>query len=109
MFGAKGPNSSQYDFKGTTVCSSLFSKNHPQVLTNPLLREQVALSVARLELEDHNPTKEEAFPISFKTKQMNSRAPNTEPLWLLKIPTTPNKTSKKFKNRSTHSLKNVRI
>jgi hypothetical protein len=109
MFGAKGPNSSQYDFKGTTVSLTLCSKNHLQALTSPPLQEQVALLAAKQVLEDHNLTKDGASQTSFKTRLMSSREPNTELPWLLKIPTILNKTSKKFKKKSTHSSRSVRI
>jgi hypothetical protein len=77
MFGAKGPNSSQYDFKGTTVHLTKFSLNHLLAHTNPLHPAQVELLAAMQEqLADHNPTKEEAFPTNFRIKLINSRAPD---------------------------------
>jgi len=110
MFGAKGPNSSQYDFKGNTVNLSKFSSNHLQAHTNPLHPVQVAPSVAMQEqLVDHNPTKVEVFPTNFRIKQINSRAQDTRNFWLLKIPTTLRKTSKNLRKKSMLCFNNVPI
>ena len=47
MFGAtKGPNSSQYDFKGTSVTFNLFSSNPHLPLINPHLPEPEELAEA---------------------------------------------------------------
>ena len=79
MFGAKGPNSSQYDFKGTTVHLIKYSLNHLPAHTSLLHPVQVAPSAAMLEqLEDHNQTKAEAFPTNFKIKPINSKAQDTK-------------------------------
>ena len=71
MFGTKGPNSSQYDFKGTTVSLTLCSKKRLQALTNLPLQEQAVQSAVKQELEDHNPIKDAAFQISFKIRLIN--------------------------------------
>lgn len=110
MFGAKGPNSSQYDFKGTTVHLTKFSSNHPPAHTNLLLLAQVAPLVAMQEqLADHNQTKEEAFPTNFRIKLINSRALDTRNSWLLKIPITLRKTSKNLRKKSMLCFNNVPI
>jgi len=92
MFGAKGPNSSQYDFKGTTVHLSSFRPNRLLLPTSPLLLVRVALVV---ELQaDLSHKKEQASPTNLQTKPTNSRVPSTEMPSLPKTPTTLKKTSK---------------
>jgi|LakMenEpi03Aug12_release.lakeMendotaPanAssembly.Ray.scaffolds.fasta_scaffold4581698_1 hypothetical protein len=79
MFGAKGPNSSQYDFKGTTVYLIKYSSNHLPAHTSLLRLVQAELLVAMQEqLADHNQTKAEGFQINCKIKPINSKAPDTK-------------------------------
>ena len=107
MFGAtKGPNSSQYDFKGTSVLQPLFSWNHLPLLINPHLPELEELVVEE-QLEDLNLTKEEGSAISFKIKLTNSKVPNTETPWQLKIPITLNKILRNSRKKSTLFLKSA--
>lgn len=75
MFGAKGPNSSQYDFKGTSVLFSSFRLSLLLHLTN-LLRH-VQAEQAEVHQEDLNPIKAVVFPTNYKTKPTNFREQNT--------------------------------
>lgn len=100
MFGNKGPNSSQYDFKGTTVPEPLFSSSLPPAPTSLLPPEQEAPSPEAVEpLAAHNPTRVEASQTSSRIKQMSSKVLNIEQLWLPKIQTTLNKTSKNWRRK----------
>lgn len=101
----KGPNSSQYDFKGTSVYQLLQSKNPLQAPISPLLPEQEALAVEPQAVL--NQIKEEDSPTSSRIKQMNSKAPNTEPPLQQKTQTILKKISRNLKKRSTPSSKNV--
>ena len=101
MFGAtKGPNTSQYDFKGTSVPLFSFSSNHHPRPTNPHPPEPEE-PVEEEHQEDHNLTREEDSATNSKIKPTNLKAPNTETLSLQKIPTTPNKILRNLKKKST--------
>ena len=78
MFGAtKGPNTSQYDFKGTSVSSFLYSSNHLPPLTNPRL--PVLEEPAEEEhQEDPSPTREEGSATILRIRPMNLKVPSTE-------------------------------
>lgn len=107
MNGAKGPNSSQYDFKGTSVHSLLLSINLPQVHTSrPHLVQEAQVDLEPL--VDLNLTKAEASQTNSLIKPTNSKALNTELPWLLRVPTLK-KISKNSKKKLTSSLKSVSI
>lgn len=82
MFGlnqqAKVPNSSQYDFKGASVPFILFRLNLPPAHISQLLQEQAMWEQQPMEVQvAPNQTKDVASAISFKTKQVSSKEPNT--------------------------------
>ena len=107
MFGAtKGPNSSQYDFTGTSVNHSLFSLNHHHLPTSPLPPE-LEVPVVEEHLEDHNPTREEVSATSLQTKPMNWKVPSTVMLWLPRTATIQRRTSRSWKKKSMFCLRNA--
>ena len=78
--GAKSnvPNTSQYDFKGTTVRTIvIFRWSHLQVLTNLPHQEQVIMEL-RQAMRDQNRTEVSASQTNYHKRPINSKAPNTD-------------------------------
>ena len=77
MFGAtKGPNSSQYDFKGTSVTFNLFSSNPHLPLINLHLPGPEELAEVEHQ-EDLNPIREEDLATNLQIKLTNSKEQST--------------------------------
>lgn len=112
MFGlnqqAKVPNSSQYDFKGASVTHYRCRLNRLLALTSlPPLAQAMWALLPTEEQAGLSPIRVEASAINWQTRQMSWKAPNTGQLSQPRTPTILRRTSRKWRRKLMHCLRNA--